>query len=401
MLAIAVLGTLTSTAYLLLVFAAVLRFQRRKRKFENAAPYLPAVSVLKPLHGLEPNLEANLETFFQQDYPNFELLFCARRTTDPGLLVARKLAEKYPNVSARIFTCGEPPWTNAKLYSLERIWQEAANDLLVIGDSDVRVSPSYLREIVKPFADAKIGMSTCIYRGVPTKGFWTRLEALGFSVEMTSGVVVAEMLEGMKFALGPTMVVRRQCVESLGGFSFMADYHADDYFLGNAVAKSGMEVALSHHTIDHMVVHESFLSSIHHQVGWMRSTRFSRPKGHFGTILTFAMPYGILGLAAGLAGDHLGLGISLLAIAVGGRIAQSIVAGYIAVGDSAALTLSWLYPLRDLLGAFVWAGSYLSSTMMWRGELYLLNDGGRLTRIAEEDGVPIASALETQGGRQG
>jgi len=177
----------------------------------------------------------------------------------------------------------------------------------------------------------------------------------------------------------------------------MADYHADDYFLGNAVAKSGMEVALSHHTIDHMVVHESFVSSINQQVGWMRSTRLSRPKGHCGTILTFAMPYGILGFAAGLAGDHVGLGISLLAIAVAGRIAQSIVAGHIAVGDRAALTLSWLYPLRDLLGAFVWAGSYLSSTMMWRGELYLLNDGGRLTRIAEDAGVPIASALETHG----
>jgi len=400
-LAIAVLGTLTSTAYLVLVFAGVARFQRRKRQYENAAPYLPPVSILKPLHGLEPNLEANLETFFQQDYPNFELLFCARHANDPGLLVAKKLAQQYPNVSARIFSCGEPPWTNAKLYSLERIWQEAANDLLVIGDSDVRVSPNYLREVVKPFSDPKVGMNTCIYRGVPTKGFWTRLEALGFSVEMTSGVVVAEMLEGMKFALGPTMVVRRECVEALGGFGFMADYHADDYFLGNAVAKSGMAVALSHHTIDHMVVHESFLSSIHHQVGWMRSTRFSRPKGHLGTILTFAMPYGILGFAAGLTSNHLGLGISLLAIAVAGRIAQSIVAGYIAVGDRAALTLCWLYPLRDLLGAFVWAGSYLSSTMMWRGELYLLNDGGRLTRIAEEAGVPIASALETQGGGQG
>jgi ceramide glucosyltransferase len=197
------------------------------------------------------------------------------------------------------------------------------------------------------------------------------------------------------------MVVRRKCLEDLGGFGFMADYHADDYFLGNAVAKSGAEVVLSHHTIDHMVVHESFSSSIHHQVGWMRSTRFSRPKGHFGTILTFGMPYGILGLFAGMASGYPRFGVLLLAFTTVGRILQSVFAGYIAVGDRAALTLSWLYPLRDLLGAFVWAGSYLSSTMKWRGELYLLNDGGRLTRIAEDDSVPIAPALESHSGTRG
>jgi len=380
LLLIAMFGTVTSTVYLLLVVAGVLRFARRRRKLLKAPAYTAPVSVLKPVHGTEPNLRENLESFFRQDYPNFELIFCARREDDAALQIARQLSEKYPTVNVRFMTSGEPPWMNAKLYSLEKMWKQASHDLLVISDSDVRVSPDYLREIIKPFANPKVGMTTCIFRGLPAGGFWTDLEALGYSVEMTSGVVVADMLEGMKFALGPTMVVRCQCVEALHGFGFMADYCADDYILGQRIAESGMEVALSHHSIDHMVFHHSFISSMRHQVRWMRSTRFSRPKGHLGTVLTYAAPFGVLGFLAGLASGHTKLGISLLVAAFLNRVIQSVLAGYFVAGDHKALTGAWLYPARDLLGAFLWVGSYVSANIDWRGEEYKLTTGGKMLR---------------------
>jgi ceramide glucosyltransferase len=384
LLAIALLGTLTSTAYLILVIVAVLRFARKRRQLRRAPDYTPPVSVLKPVHGVEPSLEANLESFFLQDYPNnFELIFCARTADDPGLQMARKLARRYPDIRVRILTSGEPPWTNAKLFSLEKMWKEAAHDLLVISDSDVRVTPDYLRDLIKPFVSANVGMTTCMYRGLPAGGFWTELEALGFSVEMTAGVVVADMLEGMKFALGPTMVVRRQCLEALGGFGFMADYCADDYILGNRVAESGMEVVLSHHCIDHMVFHHSFLASMRHQVRWMRSTRFSRPKGHLGTVLTYAMPYGVLGCIAGLASGHKVLGWAILGAAFFNRVIQSIAAGWFAAGDRRAFSRAWLYPLRDLVGSLLWVGSYLSAKIDWRGEVYKLSTGGLMLRNNE------------------
>ena len=382
LLAFAAFGALTSSVYLGLVLVAVRRFSIRRRQWLRAAPHLAPVSVLKTVHGLEPDLEPNLESFFRQDFPEFELLFCAREAGDPALQIAQRLAQKYPRVRTRILTCGQPPWTNAKLYSLERMRKEAAHDLFVISDSDVRVAPDYLREIVKPFANPKVGMTTCMYRGLPAGGFWTDLEALGFSVEMTAGVVVADMLEGMKFALGPTMVVRRECVDRLGGFGFMADYCADDYILGNRVAESGMEVVLSHHSIDHMVFHHSFAASMRHQVRWMRSTRFSRPKGHVGTVLTYAMPFGVLGLLAGMAAGRPAIGWALLAWAFINRAILSIAAGYVVAQDERALTRAWLYPVRDLLGAILWVGSYLSSKIDWRGESYRLSDGGLMTRAA-------------------
>ncbi|HWC17124.1 MAG TPA: bacteriohopanetetrol glucosamine biosynthesis glycosyltransferase HpnI [Terriglobales bacterium] len=380
LLAIAMVGTISSTAFLILVIAGVLRFIKRRRQQRSASDYIVPVSVLKPLHGLEPNLEENLESFFIQDYPDFELIFCARDLSDPALQVALRLSKKHQRVQVRILTSGEPPWTNAKLYSLEKMWREASYDLFVISDSDVRVSPHYLRQIIKPFANPKVGMTTCLYRGLPAGGFWTELEALGFSVEMSAGVVVADLLEGMKFALGPTMTVRRQCIDALGGFGFMADYCADDYILGNRVADSGMEVVLSHHCIDHMVFHHSFLASMRHQVRWMRSTRFSRPKGHLGTILTYAMPYGVIGLVAGLASSHAVLGWSLLGAAFLNRVIQSVAAGYVVAEDRRALTHAWLYPVRDLLGAVLWLGSYLSAKIDWRGETYRLSSGGLMLR---------------------
>lgn len=380
-LAIALLGTLTSTAYLLLVAGGVLRFRRRRRAAMRAEPLAPPVSILKPLHGLEPNLEENLESFFRQDYPDFELIFCARRADDPGLRLAQSLAARYPHVPVHVLSCGEPPWMNAKLYSLERMWKQASHDLLVISDSDVRVTSGYLREVVKPFRDPRVGLNTCIYRGLPAGGFWSQLEALGMSVEMTAGVLVAEMVEGMKFALGPSMTLRRECLQALNGFGFMADYHADDYVLGNSIAQSGMKVVLSHHSVEHVVVHHSAVASFAHQVRWMRSTRFSRPKGHLGTLLTYAMPYGLLGLIAGAIGGRPVLGAALLALAIANRILHSILAGYLVAEDRNALVRCWMYPIRDLLGGGLWLASYFGSKVSWRGEAYRLLRGGRMVRV--------------------
>ena len=146
-----------------------------------------------------------------------------------------------------------------------------------------------------------MGGITCPYRGVAAEGgLWARLEAVGMSVEMTAGVLVARMMEDMQFTLGPTMAFRRETMRRMGGFRVTADYCADDFVLGNETFKLGQKVVLSHHAIDHMVINASLVQSLKHQVRWMKSTRFSRPKGHFGTALTFSMPFGLLGLVAGL-----------------------------------------------------------------------------------------------------
>ena len=380
-------GLITSTVFAGMVLWAVPGYLRERRAALQALRqrpgFTPPLTLLKPLHGAEPELEAHLASFFEQDYPEYEILFCARQEDDAGLVIARRVAARYPKISARFLTTGEPPYINAKVASMERMESAAAYDLLVISDSDVRVTPDYLRAVALPFADARVGGSTCPYRGVAAEGgLWARLEAVGMSVEMTAGVLVARMMEGMQFTLGPTMTFRRETIRGMGGFKVTADYCADDFVLGNETWKLGQTVILSHHAIDHMVINSSFLASMKHQVRWMKSTRFSRPKGHFGTALTFSTPFGLLALVAAWALGHPGVGLALLAWSIGTRLALSIAVGRLVVQDRSWLGLLLLYPVRDLMGFCFWAASYSSSRILWRGHVFQLLPGGRM-RAAE------------------
>jgi ceramide glucosyltransferase len=384
LLAVAALGLITSSVFAGMVLTALPGYLRERRAAlaqERARPgFTPPLTLLKPLHGAEPELEAHLASFFEQDYPAYEVLFCARTADDEGLAIARRVAARSPHIPARFFsTGGEPDYINDKAISMERMEAEAAHDILVISDSDVRVTPNYLRAVALPFADEKVGAMTCLYRGVAAEGgLWARLEAVGMSVEMSAGVLVARMMEGMQFTLGPTMAFRRETIRRMGGFKVTADYCADDFVLGNETWKLGQKVALSHHAIDHMVINARFVASLKHQVRWMKSTRFSRPRGHLGTALTFAIPFGILGWAAATALGWPWLGLALFGWSVAMRLALSIGVGRGVVGDQSWVGLMVLYPIRDLMGFFFWLASYGSNRIVWRARIYELLPGGEM-----------------------
>jgi ceramide glucosyltransferase len=382
LLVICIIGILTSTVYAVLVVAAAVRLAARRRVLPVA--FTPPVSLLKPLHGSEPDLESHLQGFFEQDYPKFELIFCARSEQDPGLEIARGVAARYPEIRSKFLCSGNAPYANAKVWSLERMQSAAAHSFFVISDSDVSVTPDYLRAVMAPFADERVGMVTCLYRGIAGGSFWSQLEAVGMSVEMSAGVLVAEMLEGMKFALGPTMVVRRDCLDGTGGFRALGPYHADDFMLGNRISAGGHRVVLSTHTIKHHVLNSSFLSSVMHQVRWMKSTRFSRPKGHFGTALTFSMPYGLLAAGVAWAFHRPLLGAVLLLWSWASRVALGALVGRLVVAEPRALRSALLYPLRDLLGFCYWVASYVSNEVSWRGEVYNLQQDGYMRNDSQE-----------------
>jgi ceramide glucosyltransferase len=380
LLYIGVIGLMCSTGFLILVLYSVLRLVSKPRPAPGS--FAPRVTLLKTVFGLEPRLDENLESFFAQDYPAFEIIFGARNNDDPAIRVVERLRDKYPMVPVQIVFSGEPQHPNAKVCSLEKMIAVATTNFYVISDSDVHVEPNYIREIIAPFADPAVGVVTCLYRGVPTGGFWSRLEALGMSVEMTAGVVSANTLEGMKFALGPTMIARREALEQMGGIGTLVDYCSDDFLLGNLIAEAGWKVILSHHVIDHVVLNRNFRSSILHQVRWMKSTRFSRPKGHFGTVLTFAMPFGLVGFVAALVLGKPILAAEILGWTLLNRMMLSVAAGWFVVRDPNSLIHAWLYPLRDLMGFFFWAASYRNSEVVWRGERYRLTMGGKMTRVS-------------------
>jgi ceramide glucosyltransferase len=382
LLGIAAFGLFSSSAFLFLVLIATARFKKRadvaRGSVLNVTTDLPPVTILKPVHGMEARLEQNLESFFQQDYPDFEIIIGARSADDPAVALAEKLCLRYPQVKSRIVISGPPAWPNAKVFTLDKMIPLSRNDFFVISDSDVRVEGDFLRNVIPPLYEQKLGLVTCLYRGDPAADFWSLLEALGMSVEMPSGVVVADMLEGIRFALGPAVAFRRDALDAIGGIAATADYYSDDYVLGNKIWAAGYKVIFSHHFVSHVLTPRPFLRTLGDQLRWMKSTRHSRPWGHVGTGLTFAMPFGALGFVAAAALGNLRLAVAFLAIAFLNRVIQSVAVGWGLLRDARALSLCWLYPLRDFQGFAVWAASFLSRDFYWRGETYRFMSGGRI-----------------------
>ena len=374
-LAIALLGTLTSAIFLLLTIVGVVRFRSETRKFASAKvndAELPPVSVLKPVHGMEAQLRENIESFFRQDYPTYEILFAADEADDPALNLVREISARYPQIPCRILVTGKPPWPNPPAYCFYRMAEVAGHEILVTSDSDVEVAPNYLRKVVAPMLDPKVGMVTCVYRGKNAAGFWAGLTAIGMSVEMTAGVLVANLLEGMKFGLGPTIAVKKEAVNKIGGYEVLGDYFANDFMIGNLIDKAGYRVVLSEHVIDHVVSQKNFKKMWENQLRWAKSTRYSRPRGHFGSGLIFAIPYGLLGLAGGIALGLPELGLALFGAALLNRVIESWVVGWGIVRDPVAVKQIWMFPLRDLLGFIVWVASYTGATTAWRDSRYEL-----------------------------
>jgi ceramide glucosyltransferase len=383
---LAVFGSFTSTVYFGMVMVAAFRYGRvsRLQARAEAAPVqnLPPVTVLKPVHGMEPKLEATLESFFRQDYPDFEIIFGARSRDNEALVVVEKLRAKYPGVRTQVVISGEPSWPNAKVFSLAKMIASSDNDYLVISDSDVLVGPDFLRNVLPPLLNPKVGLVTCLYQGIPARGFWSQLEALGMSVEMPSGVMVADMVEGMKFALGAAVAVRRDAIEAIGGIRETADFYSDDFVLGNLIAAAGYEVELSHYKVGHVLAVRSFQRTFGDQTRWMKSTRFSRPLGHVGSGLTYAVPFGLLALLLGLGHEHwIQAGVALFAMAWLNRMLLAVVVGWEILRDPRSLWLCWLYPLRDLLGFCTWVASFTGNKFLWRGEPYQFGQDGRITPV--------------------
>jgi ceramide glucosyltransferase len=382
LLTLALLGTLSSTVFLILALAAAVRYRiraQREKQLIASTSTLPPVTILKPVHGAEPRLRENLESFFLQDYPDFEIVFGARDPSNEALNVVEDLQRHYPQVKARIVYSGPPQWPNAKVFSLDKMIATTTNDLLVVSDSDVEVGADFLRNIVPPLLQPENGLLTCLYRGVPASSLWSSLEALGMSVEMTSGVITADMMEGMRFALGAVIALRRDALNKIGGMIAASDYYSDDFVLGNLVWAAGYNVVLSSYIAGHVLMPTSFIRSFGHQLRWTKSTRYSRPLGHLGTGLTFAVPFGLLGWISAVALGRPQFGLALLLAAILNRMIQSLAIGWGVTGDVRALALCWIYPLRDVIGFFAWAGSYFSRTFLWRGELYRFGAGGRIT----------------------
>jgi ceramide glucosyltransferase len=335
----------------------------------------PPISILKPLAGLDDGLSENLASFFRQDYPAFEILFAVRHPEDPAVKVVNDLRARYPAVPARLIVTGEPPYPNAKVFSLDRMLAAASHDLLVMADSDIRVTPHMLRTIAAEFQDPRLGLATCPYRAVSGPSPWSTLEALGLNTEFLGGVLVARMLDGMKFALGPTIAARRETLLAIGGFDALKDFLAEDFVMGQRADRAGYRVILSSYVIEHRIGSQRLAANLRHRLRWNRSTRRSRPWGYLGQVFTNPLPLALLLVAARPAWWPLAAAAVALRAAAGWAVAAKV------LRDPLVRRLWWLVPVQDCAGFLAWAAGFFGNTIVWRGRRYRLLPDGRFEPI--------------------
>jgi ceramide glucosyltransferase len=331
------------------------------------------ISILKPLAGLDLDLESNLRTFFEQDYPAFEILFALRGPDDPAASLVARLQRDYPRVSSRLIITGEPRYPNPKVFSLEQMLSAAANDLVVMSDSDIRVTPNLLQTIAAEFQDRQLGVATCPYRAVPGPSLWSRLEATGMNTDFWGGVLVARMLEGVRFAVGPTIAARRHALDSIGGFERLKDYLAEDFVMGKFAADAGHGVILSSYVIEHHIGDATLTENIAHRVRWARSTRRSRRAGYIGQLFTMPLPLALL--------------VCVLSpgwwTILPATLAVRALAAYIVSARVLRAPINWLLLLiEDLIGFVFWFAGFFGNTIQWRNRRYRLFSDGRLEPIA-------------------
>jgi ceramide glucosyltransferase len=372
-LALLLLALVTgSLVYCVLTILAAVRYRAvRPPELRAAVP----ISVLKPLAGLDDGLEGNLRTFFEQNYPRFEILFAVRSPEDPAIAVVERLRTRYPGVPSRLIVAGEPPYPNAKVYSLDRMLAAAEHDLLVMADSDIRVTPDMLTTIAAEFQDERLGLATCPYRAVPGRSFWSTLEAIGLNTEFIGGVLVARMLDGMKFALGPTIAARRRTIARIGGFDAVKDYLAEDFVMGKLAAERGDGVILSSYVIEHAIGAQPFAANLRHRLRWNRSTRRSRPWGYIGQVFTNPLPPALVLWAVKPEWWPV-LAVTVLFRAAAGWAT----AGHV-LRDPLTRRLWWLTPLQDVASFLTWIAGFFGNTILWRGRKYYLLPDGRFEPV--------------------
>lgn len=377
---------LAGIVYMALVLWSARDFHLACRRRSSAEEFVPDVSILKPVKGIDQRMYAGFVSHCKQQYSGrFEILFGVSSMDDPAVVEIERLKAEFPTTDIRLIECTQRLGTSGKVSNLVQMLEEARYEYVVINDSDILVSPRYLSRIMGCFrsdaAGRPVGLVTAPYVGhTPEKGsgLWSRLEALGISTDFLPGVLTARKLEGgIRFGLGSTLATTKTALAKAGGLRSLVEYLADDYEMGARIAKAGYRVELSDEVVETSVPEYSFRGFADHQLRWARSTRDSRKLGYVGLGITFCLPWAIF---ACIASGFALWSFTLLSLALLARVSVALSVGVGVLRDGQVLRDLWLLPLRDLLAFAFWLWSFAGDTVVWRGEEFHLQNG-RLSRV--------------------
>ena len=368
-LLLALLGCGTLGCLFMVVAARIVPVFARRQPVDERA--WPAVTILKPLHGEEPGLFENLESFCQQDYPApVQIVFGVASPADPAIAVVRRLQSAFPLRSLDLVVDARVTGSNPKVANLVNMSVRIAHEIVVLADSDIRVAPDYLKQIVSGFERAG-GAVTCPYHGISTGGLWSNLSRMNIDGHFLPGVMVGARFKLSRPCLGSTIAFNRKALSDIGGFEPVSDCLADDYALGEAFATRGEPVTVLPMAVGHVCGETSFAELWWHEVRWALTIRSIDPLGYLGSGMGHALPLATIALC-------LGGGLPALSLALAALACRAALLAAIERGFGLPAHPYWLIPLRDLLSFAVFLAGFAARDVSWRGHRYRLISEGSL-----------------------
>jgi ceramide glucosyltransferase len=390
--AVLVLAVVPLVYYLVSLFCTIEYFWTLRRLPPRDDSFAPPVSILKPVRGVDQGAYENFASYCQLDYPEYELVFAMADPHDPVIPVIEELQQNFPNTRIRFITDVPRVGENNKVNSLCRLTAEADYDLLVMSDSDVRVDRDYLREVVAPFADRRVGVVTSFYRCAGGGTLAADLDMLGMCMDSAPSALVARRLEAkVQFAFGWTMATSKERLAEIGGWEAMANHHSDDFELGNRIARKGHRVELMPKLVWMVFPKQSFGEYLRHELRWAIGLRNVRPLGYVGMIFTHGLPWVILAALVAANSGWAGVAVAYLAAYLVLRLSVAYAAGVWGLGDRTIARKLWLAPLRDAVSALVWCAGFFTNRITWRGLEYRVKN-----RLLEPVKPLHAQALHSQ-----
>lgn len=359
--------------YLLALFCTWAFFRRPDKPVCAPKDFFPPISILKPVRGLDPEPYQNFASFCLQEYPKYEIVFCVGAEDDPVMPALERLKLNFPESRIRILFGSGRKATNDKVAKLARLVSEAEYEHLVISDSDVRVRPDYLRRIVAPLSDHSVGAVTCLYVSTGETSLIDELQTIGMISDFYPGLFVAKQLDGVKFALGPTIATTRSRLAEFGGYQSIENKPADDLLVGRLISEQGYRINLSSYTIETVPDYQSLSELLGKRMRWLVVMRHMRPWGHLGLVFTQGLAWSIVGalVISDITSQLLFLGTYLTL-----RIAMVWSVGSWGLGRRSGLVKTLpLIIAWDLIAFALWVVSFSRKTVTWRGGEYYIRDG--------------------------
>jgi ceramide glucosyltransferase len=367
---------LGGSVYAFLSVLAVLRFRKeRTPQTQQSFAEWPPVTILKPVRGLEKNQKENLRSACLQDYPDFQVVFSAQDPRDPVIPLLERIQTEFGSERVSVVVGDVRSGTNKKVNNLLGAFPYARNEILLISDSDVFLRADYLKTIILPFVDPKVGGACTLYKATSAHRWFEKMELLTFNADFIPSVIFAHMSGTSKFCLGASAAIRRCTLEKIGGLESLADYLVEDYEMGRRIWSSGGKMVLVPYFVDVVMDYKTPLEWWNHQVYWDQNTRAAQPAGFFASVLIRSVPFAFLYAALRL-GDSIGLAV--LAGTVGIRMMSAAAAMWWTCRDLQGIRSLPLLPFRDIAGLVSWFLSFARRKVLWRGTEFTLTRDGRL-----------------------